>query len=163
MSIPPDRVKQIADKAEARAGQQPNIGRPSDYTEAMTSHICAEMSAGRSLRSICEDTGMPDRVTVFRWLARHEEFRNQYARAQEDRASAMAEDILDIADDEECADVQKAKLRIDTRKWLMSKMAPKKYGDKVMNEHSGPDGGPIPVRRFEVEFVEQSKPSDTDT
>ncbi|MBX8785491.1 hypothetical protein HBA94_17175 [Ochrobactrum sp. GRS2] len=75
----------------------------------------------------------------------------------------MAEDILDIADDEECADVQKAKLRIDTRKWLMSKMAPKKYGDKVMNEHSGPDGGPIPVRRFEVEFVEQSKPSDTDT
>lgn len=159
----PDRVKQIADKVEARAGQTVKTGRPSDYTEARGNHICAEISAGRSLRSICEDTGMPDRVTVFRWLGRHEEFRNQYARAQEDRTAAMAEDILDIADDEECADVQKAKLRIDTRKWLMSKMAPKKYGDKVVNEHSGPDGGPIPVRRFEVEFVEQSKPSDQDT
>lgn len=54
----PDRVTQIADKAEARAGQEPKIGRPSDYTEAMASHICAEMSAGRSLRSICEDTGI---------------------------------------------------------------------------------------------------------
>jgi hypothetical protein len=46
---------------------------------------------------------------------------------------------------------------------MAGKLRPKKYGDKVVNEHSGPDGGPIPIRRFEVEFVEQSKPSDPDT
>ncbi|WP_376711077.1 terminase small subunit-like protein [Pseudochrobactrum lubricantis] len=157
MSIPPDRVKQIADKAEARAGQQAKIGRPSDYTEAMASHICAEMSAGRSLRSICEDTDMPDRVTVFRWLARHKEFRNQYARAQEDRASAMAEDILDIADDEECPDVQKAKLRIDTRKWLMSKMAPKRYGDKQQMQLTGAEGEDGTPTAIQVTIVDPKR------
>jgi len=163
MAISKDRVKQIADKAEARAGQPVKKGRPTDYTEALASYLCAEIASGRSLRSVCEDTGMPDKSTVFRWISKHEAFRDQYARAQEDRTAAMAEELLDIADFEDKEDAQRAKLRIDTRKWLMSKMAPKKYGDKVVNEHSGPDGGPIPVRRFEVEFVEQSGAADKDT
>ena len=107
---------------------------------------------------------MPAESTVRLWATEDRNgFSAQYARARDAQMDAMAEDILLIADEENAEDTQRAKLRIDTRKWLMSKMAPKKYGDKVMNEHSGPDGGPIPVRRFEVEFVEQSKPSDTDT
>ncbi|WP_255560457.1 terminase small subunit protein [Pseudochrobactrum sp. Wa41.01b-1] len=160
----PDRVKQIVDKAEARAGQEPKRGRPTEYTESLASYICVELASGRSLRSICSTDDMPAESTVRLWVTDDRNgFSAQYTRARDAQMDAMAEDILSIADEENEEDTQRAKLRIDTRKWLMSKMAPKKYGDKVMNEHSGPDGGPIPVRRFEVEFVEQSKPSDQDT
>lgn len=87
---------------------------------------------------------MPNKSTVFKWLARHEGFSDQYAKAQEERTSAFAEEILDISDQyDNLSDkldvehIQRAKLRIDTRKWLMSKMAPKRYGDKVETVHSG--------------------------
>ncbi len=113
------------------------MARPSDFTEDVAGHICSEIASGRSLRSICDDEGMPDKSTVFRWLSKHETFRDQYARAQEDRTAALAEDILEIADEGNAEDVQRARLRIDTRKWLMSKMAPKRYGDKQQLEHSG--------------------------
>lgn len=122
------------------------IGRPSDYSEKTAAHICAEISSGRSLRSICEDKGMPDKSTVFRWISKHPSFCDQYARAQEDRTAALAEDILEIADEGNIEDVQRAKLRIDTRKWLMSKMAPKKYGEKTEIDHKSSDGSMTPVR-----------------
>lgn len=130
--------------------------RPTDYTEEIASRICAELAEGRSLRDVCSDEGMPDKSTVFRWLPKHPEFRDQYARAQEDRTAAMAEDMLEIADGEERdadvhADVQRDKLRIDTRKWLMSKMAPKRYGDKQEIDHKSSDGSMTP--KYQVEFV----------
>jgi hypothetical protein len=86
---------------------------------------------------------MPGRTTVFRWLGEHEIFRNQYEKAQRERTVAWAEELADIADEASAETVQKARLQIDTRKWLMSKMAPKKYGDRVVNEHTGANGGPI--------------------
>jgi hypothetical protein len=138
--ISKERVKQIADRAEAMVGQERGVGRPTLYTNELAAFICAEMASGRSLRSICGDAGMPGMTTVFRWLADNQEFREQYAQAQEQRTAAMAEEIIDIADFENEEDVQRAKLRIDTRKWLMSKMAPKKYGDRSQMELSGPQG-----------------------
>lgn len=69
-------------------------------------------------------------------------FSAQYTRAREAQMDALAEDILEIADDEE-ADVNRARLRVDTRKWLMSKIAPKRFGDRKAHEVSGPNGGPI--------------------
>lgn len=111
-------------------------GRPTDYNEEVAAHICSEISSGRSLRSICDDEGMPNKATVFKWLAKHLSFNDQYAKAQEERTTAFAEEIVDIAD-EITGDTQRDKLRVDTRKWLMSKMAPKRYGDKVETVHSG--------------------------
>ena len=127
------------------------------YSDQIASKICEEISSGRSLRSICTDEGMPDKATVFRWLAAHEEFRDHYARAREAQADAMLEDILEIADDgvnDSYTDedgavrtnqdvIARSRLRVDARKWAMSKMAPKKYGDKITNEHTGADGSPI--------------------
>lgn len=127
------------------------------YDEAIATRICEEISAGRSLRSICTDDGVPDKATVFRWLAANEEFRDQYARAREAQADAMLEDILEIADDgindtfEDEAGIVKtnhdviarSRLRVDTRKWAMSKLAPKKYGDKITQEHTGPNGAAL--------------------
>lgn len=121
------------------------------YNQETAIRICEELSAGRSLRSICADEGMPDASTVFRWLAANEEFREQYARARETQADAMLEEILQIADDgqndtytDENGNtrtdqdvIARSRLRVDTRKWAMSKMAPKKYGDKLDLNHGG--------------------------
>lgn len=137
------------------------VGRPSDYSVGLGDAICLLISEGQSLRAVCDQEGMPDKSTVFRWLAKHEEFRDKYARAREAQADEFAEEILDIADDGtndyterknrdgstvEVVDqehINRSRLRVDTRKWLMSKMAPKKYGDRVTTELTGPNGGPI--------------------
>lgn len=110
-----------------------SAGRPSLYSDELAARICEEVASGRSLRSICADDDMPECRTIFRWLAKHDRFSQQYAHACADRATAMAEETLEIAD-EECTDAvaaQRNRLRVDTRKWLLSKMAPKKYGDAV--------------------------------
>jgi hypothetical protein len=93
---------------------------------------------------------MPNRAAVFRWLSKDEDFRNQYAHAREEQAEALADDIIAIADQYDTAKdalepdlIQRAKLRIDSRKWVASKLKPKKYGDKIQTEVSGKDGGPI--------------------
>ncbi|PXW18996.1 ubiquitin carboxyl-hydrolase [Pantoea sp. JKS000250] len=119
-------------------------GRPSDYLPEVAADICSLLADGESLRKVCERPGMPAKATVFRWLAQHQEFRDQYAKATETRADAIFEEMFDIADDatEESAAVAKARLRIDTRKWALARMNPKKYGDKVSQEidHKSSDG-----------------------
>jgi hypothetical protein len=130
------------------------MGRPSDYTPELADAICARLAEGESVRSIGADEQMPDASTIFRWIRKHPEFCEQYARAKEESADAMGEDILDIADDarndwmerrgEDDAGwvvngehIQRSRLRVEARKWLASKLKPKKYGDKMQNEHSG--------------------------
>lgn len=122
-----------------------STGRPTKYTEALAATICEQIALGFSMRTICKDDKLPAMSTIFRWLKDNESFQEQYTRACEERTEAMAEDILDIADDGtndfmEADDgkrqyngdsIQRSKLRVETRKWLMAKMKPKKYGDKV--------------------------------
>lgn len=123
---------------------QLKTGRPSDYLPEVAADICSLLADGESMRKVCERLGMPNKATVFRWLAQHEEFRDQYAKATETRADAIFEEMIDIADNvaEEAAAVAKARLRIDTRKWALARMNPKKYGDKVSQEidHKSSDG-----------------------
>ena len=113
------------------------VGRPSGYLPEV----------GESLNKICQRPGMPSRTSVYRWLREYEQFRNNYARATEDRAESIFEEMLDIADsaEEETASIAKARLQIDARKWILGKMNPKKYSDKQTVEHSGPNGGDINV------------------
>lgn len=116
-------------------------GRPSNYSDNIASQICARLAQGEPLRSICVDSKMPGMSTVFKWLAKHEEFREQYARAREDQADALADDIVRIADEPPPPDSESGKIdsawvawqrnRIDARKWTASKLKPKKYGDKL--------------------------------
>lgn len=135
------------------------IGRPSLYSPELALVICGRLAEGETLRAICRDEAMPDRSTVFRWLADpdHAGFRDQYARAREVQADTWGDEILEIADDAtfDVAEwtekgpklnsefVRRSQLRVDARKWLMGKSQPRKYGDKVAVESSGPDGGPI--------------------
>lgn len=133
-----DDDSQIANKI-AKGGKPKNYagtGRPSDYMPEVAADICALLANGESLRKVCERPGMPSKTSVFRWLAEHQEFRDQYAKAAETRADAIFESMFDIADNavEEAAAVAKARLRIDTRKWALARMNPKKYGDKVSQD-----------------------------
>jgi hypothetical protein len=108
---------------------------------------------GESLAKICETEGMAEISTVFRWLDKHEEFRDEYARAREAQAEFYANEIIDIADETpiteqpdpdggvtkriDAAGVQRNKLRVDARKWVAAKLLPRKYGDRQQVEHSG--------------------------
>ena len=135
------------------------MARPSEFTQQIADQICEMLADGRSLRSICEADEMPAKSTVFKWLAERKEFSDQYARAREAQADSWADDIVQISDDGEndtykdedghervSQDViARSRLRVDTRKWLMARMAPKKYGDKITQEHTGAEGGPLVV------------------
>lgn len=124
------------------------MGRPSDYTQELANTICSRLAEGMSLRTVCNAEEMPDKSTVFRWLETNKEFRDQYARAKEESADALVEEILDIADDgsndwmevhkgeqvswiENGEALGRSRLRVDARKWVASKLKAKKYGDKL--------------------------------
>ena len=131
-------------------------GRPSSYKKDTAAEICARLVEGESLRSICRDPLMPDIKTVYLWMGQNEEFLQQYAKAKEDQADTLQEDILDIADTEpvqvvddkgvarvDSGHVNWMRLRIDSRKWIASKLKPKKYGDKQIL--SGDADNPVKV------------------
>lgn len=123
------------------------MGRPSKYTPERAEAICTRLVEGESLRTICQDSTMPAARTVFRWLEKRDDFRQQYARAREAQAEGFADEIVDIADrvpqHGPSEAIQRAKLRVDARKWVSSRLLPKKYGAKQRLEHTGKDGGPI--------------------
>lgn len=105
-------------------------GRPSKYSPELAKKICKRISAGESLRSVCRDIEMPCLATVFNWLFQEDKrnFLEQYERARACQAEHMFDELLEIADLEE--DTNKARLKIDTRKWYLSKVLPKKFGER---------------------------------
>lgn len=122
-------------------------GRPSDYSAALADIICDRIADGESLRKICNNEEMPNKATVFRWLASHQEFSDQYAKARESQADTLFDEVLAIADQYDSAQdkievdhINRARLRIDARKWMAGKLRPKKYGDKLELEHGVTDG-----------------------
>ena len=143
-------------------------GRPCEFSPTIAARICEEIAEGKSLVKVCAAEGMPSRNTVYQWMDREEPeckaFRDSYTRAVEARAEKLAEEIISIADDDsddygykESEDkdgkgakpfidqdnIQRAKLRVDARKWTASKLFPRKYGDKVQQEVTGAQGGPV--------------------
>lgn len=130
-------------------------GRPSSFSAEIANTICAKIGEGLSLREIGSLPGMPSRYAVNRWLQENEDFRNQYAHARELQVQHMADEILEIANDgrndwmirqdektgkeslvPNYDNVQRSRLRVDTYKWLLSKLAPKRFGDKLEVEHT---------------------------
>ena len=125
------------------------------FTPALFTAICDRISRGESLRSVCRDPEMPHKSTVLRWLHEKPELRDQYVRARDDLMEYWASDILEIADDGTLdlvpglnkygdevmvpnhANVQRDRLRIDSRKWLLSKLQPRVYGEHVQVDVSG--------------------------
>jgi hypothetical protein len=129
------------------------MARHSLFSEETVDAICERLADGETLIDLCKLEGMPSESTVYRWLEASEQFREKYARARDQQADHFAEEIVSIADeppevvtrgDEESKEVAidagfvaRQRLRIDARKWFASKVAPKKYGDKIDMNHSG--------------------------
>ena len=131
----PEKQKEPAPKKKT--------GRPSKYNEEIAAEICTRIVKGESLRSICRDEKMPNVDTIYVWIGKHPIFADQYARAREEQADTLADEIQALADEAppmvlgkfgEIIDtgwLQWQKQRIDARKWCAAKLKPKKYGDRV--------------------------------
>jgi len=131
-----------------KLAKESKVGRPTLYSDELIDEICERISDGESITDICAEDGMPKRTTIFRWLAKYDEFRNLYARAREEQADLIFDEVKKIAD--ECGgerdetgryipdQVTKARLQIDTRKWQAAKLRPKVYGDRI--DHTSSDG-----------------------
>lgn len=156
-------------KKPQSAKAPPKPGRPTKFTPLLAAELCRRMADGGhdgSLRKVCAAEDMPDRHTVRDWLAKGEAdpekypdyaaFLPQYARACEDRAETILDEAFDIADDgtNDCHEtedgvyvdkdhIQRSKLRVEFRKWTLEKLAPKRYGAKVVQEVVGAGGGPV--------------------
>lgn len=133
-------------------------GRPTVFTPELEDKICEEIAKGKSLVSILKAKGMPDYSTVTRYLRKtqgqEDGFCTKYARAREDQADYLFDQILAIADDgsndtyvdDEGKDkvdydhIQRSKLRVDARKWMASKLRPKRYGESttLRNDEESP-------------------------
>ncbi len=108
------------------------MARPTIYTEELAEAICKRIAEGDSMRKIAKDQSMPSASTVFRWLLDEgkKPFWEQYEKACNIRAELKFEELEEIADNSE-GEVQRDRLRIDTKKWYLSKVLPKKFGDKM--------------------------------
>lgn len=136
----------MASKKPSAAQPPVHIGRPTIYSEELIATICSRIAQGESMNRISKDDSMPALATMFRWMGEPDKkvFREKYDVAMQQRAEFLFEEMLDIADETardtitgENGDrantewISRSKLRVDTRKWMLAKMVPKKYGDKV--------------------------------
>lgn len=150
------------------------MARPSLYTEELADKICHQIAtSSKGLHSICKADDMPSTVTVYSWLKdeNHKEFLNKYVRAREDQADFLADEILQIADDsskdtiehekfgeiENKEWVNRSKLRVDARKWVASKLKPKKYGDKM---DLTTDGEKLQAATYQIGFNKNEESPD---
>lgn len=131
------------------------------FSKELFDNICDQIAEGKSLRSICRQDDMPSKSNVMRWLNEKPELQDQYTRARNEQADTLFEECLDIADNgsrdviegedgKKIVDhevINRARLRIDTRKWMAGKLRPKKYGDKVV---LGGDNDMDPIKTEEV-------------
>jgi hypothetical protein len=113
------------------------------FSQELFDEICVRIAEGESLRKICKDDKMPNLTSVWKWLNNNEELSKQYARAREEQAETFVDEILDIADnnkDDTFIDedgkliinqevIARSRLRVDSRKWIASKLKPKRFGD----------------------------------
>lgn len=117
-------------------------GRPSKYTPEVAEIILKGVSEGLSLRKVCEPDDMPSEATVRRWVIDDTEgFSAQYTRSRDIGLDCRADALVEAA--KEAKDASLGRLSFDADRWYLSKLAPKRYGDKITQEHTGADGGPI--------------------
>ena len=124
-------------------------GRPTRYSDALAKRICVRLANGETLRSICRRKGFPAESTVRAWaLDDFEGFYAQYARARDLGLDAIADETMEISDTARLDQktkrgpngvevttgdmVERSKLQVDTRKWYLSKLAPKRYGERML-------------------------------
>ena len=145
-SFDKDEDTVISDKSSSQDVKSKG-GRPTMYSMKLALEICDRLADGKSLKEICKDENMPKKTAVYEWLLRHKEFADMYARAREDQADSLADEITAIADADpavilddkgkprlDSAFVQWQKNRVDARKWVAAKLKPRKYSDRITHQ-----------------------------
>jgi len=156
-------------KPEGSPAKGKKMGRPSIFTKHLGELICSRIAEGESLREICREDEMPERVTIYRWLQADPDFCNLYTRAREDQADTLADEIMAIADETpdlnpildkhgalieiqlHSAYLQWQKQRIDARKWTAMKLKPRKYGERLV--HAGDPEAPMEVQNNALDIL----------
>ena len=150
------------------------FGIPSVYTPELAEEICARLSAGKSLKSICRDPGMPPFSTVQGWArTNHCGFTALYNCARELQAQTFADELIDIADDGtndwvrrenqrgrvsyvvDKEHIARSRLRFEARQWVISKILPKTFGDKLQLKHRSAVASPVLIAA--IDPIEASK------
>ena len=142
-----------------------------DWTPELEDSICAAIAVNpKGLETICAENRFPDPSSIYRHLQKDEDFCKKYARARENQLQVLADELVPLADKDRICEkrtikadgseevvildqVERTKLQIETRKWLLGKLAPKKYGDKV--QVGGDPGNPIQAE-ITVNFVKSN-------
>lgn len=132
------------------------VGRPTKFTPELAARICAELSTGKPMTIICDSEDMPNPSTVWDWTKNDPAFSQDIARARDSGYDRIAQDALNIADETGSDTVvtqfgprpdkewiMRSRLRVETRLKLLAKWDPKRYGERITQEISGPDGGPV--------------------
>jgi hypothetical protein len=162
------------DQANHRQTQASRWNLQVTYAPKVFDKILDRIANGESVRQICADDGFPSQETFYKWLRQDAEKAEKYARAKEHQADYYAEEIIEICDDAsndwmlregktalDAEHVSRSRLRVDTRKWLMGKLRPKKYGDKSEIDHTSSDGSMTPVQVIERVVVAPPPRGDT--
>ena len=122
------------------------MARPSEYTPEVGEFICLKMAEGKSLTEIRElDNRVPSRVTIIKWKVTYPEFAALYKEARAAQAEHYVDEILKETErpSTDKVDAMDKRTKIDTLKWIACKFYPRVYGERVAQEISGPNGGPI--------------------
>jgi hypothetical protein len=132
------------------------MGRPTKYSPELAREICTRIAHGEPLVRMCREEHMPHVSSVYLWLSQIPEFSDMYAKAREDQADTLADEIQSLADEMpmektdkegntsfDSAYIQWMRLRVDARKWVAAKLKPRKYGDRV--ELAGDKDNPLKV------------------
>ena len=132
-------------------------GQITVHSPDLAAEICRRVSNGETLQEVCRTPGMPPASTV-RWWYLHdlEGFAALYAQARQSQVEAWADDLVAISEDRD-SEPNDRRVRIDTKRWLMSKLVPKKYGDRIV--HAGDQDAPIQhiVGRLELERLSEAE------
>lgn len=118
------------------------------FRERAITVIVGRIADGKSLRSICRKRHMPNKRTVMDWLAADQQFQMAYNLAYREREQVFFEDMVEIADTE--SNSKRARVRIYAREKTLAAMNPKKYGNRIQQEITGPNGGPVEVVRLRM-------------
>jgi hypothetical protein len=136
--------------------EKTKTAKPERDKDAICQAVLQGMRDGLSAFKACQAAGVPQ-STFNRWVDADAKLAEDYAHAREDLIERMANDVLELADSEvpETGDgkrdwqaIQQRKLQVDSRKWLLSKLAPKKYGDRL--ELAGDKENPLQVQTIDA-------------
>lgn len=135
------------------------MGRQSDYTQEKAEYICEQLAEGIPLAEICRQKDMPHPTTFRMWAKTRDDLALAIACARDDGEERITANIRRTAKGDvgfSSGDIHRDKLIIETDLKLLAKWNPKKYGEKIMNEHAGIDGQPI-EQSVTVKYVESKE------